>query len=86
MRISIQLITDPDPSFHYDAYQDPNPQHWRTVQVVTVSCPRLERLNLAACGWIRPEALEYHAQHHFRHRTIHFASFIYAAFSSCPCY
>jgi hypothetical protein len=42
-----------------------------TVQVVTVSCPRLERLNLAACGWIRPEALEYHAQHHFRHRTIH---------------
>ncbi len=42
-----------------------------TVQVVTVSCPRLERLNLAACGWIRPEALEYHAQHHFRHRPIH---------------
>ena len=37
------------------------------VQVMTVSCPRLEWLHLAGCGWIRPEALEYHAQHHFRH-------------------
>ena len=40
------------------------------VQVMTVSCPRLERLHLAGCGWIRPEALEYHAQHHFRQATI----------------
>ena len=40
------------------------------VQVMTVSCPRLERLHLAGCGWIRPEALEYHAQHHFRQASI----------------
>lgn len=37
-----------------------------SLQVVTVSCHRLERLHLAGCGWVRPEALEYHAQHHFR--------------------